>query len=142
MAILLKNIKQLLQVREATVDKVSGKDMKHLPKIDNAFLLMENGVISDFGPMSQLPESKSFEEIDCTDRFVLPSWCDSHTHIVYAGNREQEFVDRINGLSYEEYDNDEKDNGALDAHWGAEVTYDFWQDIFNRNSFVTWRNRL
>lgn len=105
MAILLKNIKQLLQVREATVDKVSGKDMKHLPKIDNAFLLMEYGVISDFGPMSQLPESKNFEEIDCTDRFVLPSWCDSHTHIVYAGNREQEFVDRINGLSYEEIAN-------------------------------------
>ncbi|WP_339659910.1 imidazolonepropionase [Croceibacter atlanticus] len=105
MAILLKNIKQLLQVREATVDKVSGKDMKHLPKIDNAFLLMENGVISDFGPMSQLPESKNFEEIDCTGRFVLPSWCDSHTHIVYAGNREQEFVDRINGLSYEEIAN-------------------------------------
>ncbi len=105
MAILLKNIKQLLQVREATVDKVSGKDMKLLPKIDNAFLLMENGVISDFGPMSQLPESKNFEEIDCTGRFVLPSWCDSHTHIVYAGNREQEFVDRINGLSYEEIAN-------------------------------------
>ena len=79
--------------------------MKHLPKIDNAFLLIENGMISDFGPMSQLAESKNFEEIDCTGRFVLPSWCDSHTHIVYAGNREQEFVDRINGLSYEEIAN-------------------------------------
>jgi imidazolonepropionase len=105
MAILLKNIKQLLQVREASIQKVSGKEMKLLPKIDNAYLVMENGLISDFGPMSQLPDLKDVEEIDCTDRFVLPSWCDSHTHIVYAGNREQEFVDRINGLSYEEIAN-------------------------------------
>jgi imidazolonepropionase len=105
MAILLKNIKQLLQVREASIQKVSGKEMKLLPKIDNAYLVMENGLISDFGPMSQLQDLKDVEEIDCTDRFVLPSWCDSHTHIVYAGNREQEFVDRINGLSYEEIAN-------------------------------------
>lgn len=102
MRILLKNIKELLQIREAHITKVSGSDMKILPRLKNAFLLIENDCIADFGVMNNLNGITADKTIDATGKIVLPSWCDSHTHIVYAGNRENEFVERINGLSYEE----------------------------------------
>jgi imidazolonepropionase len=105
MKTLFINIKELLQVREQYIDKVSGADMSVLPKIENAFLLVENNIIIDFGPMENCPALQNTSIIDATDRVVLPTWIDSHTHIVYAGNRIQEFVDRINGLSYEEIAN-------------------------------------
>ena len=105
MTTLIINIKELLQVRDITITRVSGKDMKHLPTIKNAFIIIENGVIANFGEMKDLPNIKAGNVIDAKGKMVLPSWCDSHTHIVYAGNREQEFVDRINGLSYEEIAN-------------------------------------
>jgi len=105
MITLITNIKELLQVRETSVSKVSGAEMAVLPTIKNAFLLIENNLIADFGLMENLPEVKADEIIDATGRIVLPTWCDSHTHIVYAGNREQEFVDRINGFTYEEIAN-------------------------------------
>ena len=99
------NIKELIQVRETSVKKVSGKEMNILPTIKNAFLIIKNGLIFDFGKMSNLEEYSFDKKTDCTGKMILPAWCDSHTHIVYAGNREQEFVDRINGLSYEEIAN-------------------------------------
>ncbi|MBA4275719.1 imidazolonepropionase [Flavobacterium sp.] len=103
MKTLIINIKELLQVRDASVSKVSGAEMAVLPTIKNAYLVIENDLITDFGAMESLPENLNPEKcIDADEKIVLPSWCDSHTHIVYAGNREQEFVDRINGLSYEE----------------------------------------
>jgi imidazolonepropionase len=102
MKTLFINIKELIQVREASVLKVSGAEMAILPKIDNAFLLIENNLIVDYGQMSNCPEIENIEVIDVTGKVILPTWVDSHTHIVYAGNRIQEFVDRINGLSYEE----------------------------------------
>tara|TARA_R110002124_G_scaffold227889_1_gene393245 strand:- start:152729 stop:153967 length:1239 start_codon:yes stop_codon:yes gene_type:complete len=102
MKILLINIDQLLQVYEAPPAKVSGAEMKQLPSIKNAWLLTEDDVILDFGKMEDLTQLSVEKTIDCSGKIVLPSWCDSHTHIVYAGNREQEFVDRINGLSYQE----------------------------------------
>jgi len=102
MTTLITNIKELLQVEEQPKEMVCGKDMKLLPSIKNAFLLIEDDCIKDFGSMNNLPTLNTNTTIDATDRIVLPTWCDSHTHIVYAGNREQEFVDRINGLSYEE----------------------------------------
>lgn len=105
MITLIINIKELLQVRETSVSKVSGAEMAILPTIQNAFLILKDNLIADFGPMENLPEIKADKIIDATGRIVLPSWCDSHTHIVYAGNREQEFVDRINGFSYEEIAN-------------------------------------
>jgi len=105
MTLLLTNIKELLQVREQHILKVSGSEMKELPTIKNAWLLIENGKIADFGTMETIPELTADETIDATGKIVLPTWCDSHTHIVYAGNREQEFADRINGLSYEEIAN-------------------------------------
>lgn len=105
MKTLLINIKELLQVRPTPIDKVSGTDMATLPAIQNAFLLIENNLISDFGKMEDLPKIPEAQIIDATGKTVLPAWCDSHTHVVYAGNRVQEFVDRINGLSYEEIAN-------------------------------------
>ena len=105
MQTLLINIKELLQVRETNVNKLSGSEMATLPTIKNAFLLTENDRIKDFGPMENCPPTENFKVIDVDGKTVLPAWCDSHTHIVYAGNREQEFVDRINGLTYEEIAN-------------------------------------
>ncbi|WP_114491716.1 imidazolonepropionase [Candidatus Ulvibacter alkanivorans] len=102
MKLLLTNIKELVQVREVAPNKVSGADMKTLPTLKNAFLYVENGRIANFGNMADMPEYAGFKTIDCTDKMVLPAWCDSHTHLVYAGNREQEFVDRIHGLTYQE----------------------------------------
>lgn len=102
MKILIKNIKELLQVREPGVKLVAGKGMSVLPAICDAYLLLEKDIIAAFGTMDECPEPDGAEVIDAAGKTVLPTWCDSHTHIVYAGNREQEFVDRINGLSYEE----------------------------------------
>ncbi|WP_372801771.1 imidazolonepropionase [Lutibacter sp.] len=105
MTTLIINIKELLQVENTPKKMVAGKDMKVLPTIKNAFLLINDDCIIDFGQMKDLSEITSDELIDATGKIVLPTWCDSHTHIVYAGNREQEFVDRINGLTYEEIAN-------------------------------------
>ncbi len=102
MKLLFENIKELLQVRTEGVRRVIGADMAILPTIKNAYLLIENGRIADFGSMDNLPNFNKVEVIDASDKMILPSWCDSHTHIVYVGNREGEFVDRIKGLSYQE----------------------------------------
>ncbi len=105
MRILFKNIKELVQVREDKISFVSGAEMNILPSIKNAYLLIENDTISDYGKMMDCPDFKVDKIVDASDKIILPTWCDSHTHIVYAGNREGEFVDRINGLSYEEIAN-------------------------------------
>lgn len=102
MSILLTHIKQLLQVREHAPQYLSGTEMKELPILENAWVLLEEDKIKDYGTMDNLPKFKISETIDCTGRVVLPSWIDSHTHLIFAGTREQEFVDRINGLSYQE----------------------------------------
>ena len=81
---------------------VSGKEMNELPTLSNAYLITENETITDFGPMNEIPEVSADIVIDASGKLLLPTWCDSHTHLVYAGNREEEFVDRIRGLSYEE----------------------------------------
>lgn len=101
---LITNIKELLQVRESHTDKVSGAEMAVLPAIKDAFLLIKNDTIRAFGKMEDCPQYDG-QTLDASGKTVLPTWCDSHTHIVYAGNREQEFVDRINGLTYEEIAN-------------------------------------
>ncbi|MBL7921744.1 MAG: imidazolonepropionase [Bacteroidia bacterium] len=103
--LLIKNIKTLVQVRDEAPEKVCGKDMAVLPCIENAWLAIDSGLIADYGSMDDFPgitDWKGLDVIDATDRIILPCYADSHTHIVYAGNREGEFVDRINGLSYEE----------------------------------------
>lgn len=105
MSILIINIKELLQVRDSNILNVSGKDMKVLPTLKNAYVLIEDDTIIDYGIMDDLIKFDADDVIDAAGKIVLPAWCDSHTHIVYAGHREQEFVDRINGLSYEEIAN-------------------------------------
>ncbi len=105
MKTLLINIKELLQIRSLAVKKVVGLDMKVLPSLKNAYVLLEDELILDFGLMENCPNKGVDLVIDAAGKMVLPSWCDSHTHLVYAGNREQEFVDRINGMSYEEIAN-------------------------------------
>ncbi|MBN8703118.1 MAG: imidazolonepropionase [Bacteroidetes bacterium] len=105
MRILIKNIKTLVQVEEKPRTMVIGKEMKTLPCINDAWLAIEDGLILDCGSMNDFPgitDWNNLHLIDATDKLVFPSWCDSHTHIVYAGSREGEFVDRINGLTYEE----------------------------------------
>jgi len=102
MKLILTNIKELVQVRETSVSKVSGAEMSQLPTLKNAWLLIKDDRIADFGSMPNIPKIEAFKTIDCSGKMVLPTWCDSHSHLVYAGNREQEFVDRINGLSYQE----------------------------------------
>jgi len=97
------NIKQLSGIQEdISVLKLKGKEMGILNTIENAYLETENGLISGFGKMENLPESNNTKLVDCTGKIILPAWCDSHTHLVFAGTRETEFVDRINGLTYEE----------------------------------------
>ena len=104
--ILLINIKNLLQVRDLETSYVSGKEMSLIPSIKSAYLLIDNGIIKDFGEMKNSPKNlEKFNTVDCKGKMVLPSWCDSHTHIVYAGNRSNEFIDRIKGLSYNEIAN-------------------------------------
>lgn len=100
--LLIKNIKELLQIRSERTTKLSGKEMRSLPTIKDAWLYVKNGKIEDYGRMNDWPGIDVDEEIDATGKMLLPSWIDSHTHLVYAGNREQEFVDRINGLTYQE----------------------------------------
>ncbi|WP_347838475.1 imidazolonepropionase [uncultured Draconibacterium sp.] len=106
MKLLLENIKELVQVEEHPVLFKAGKDMAKVDTIKNAFVIIRDELIEDFGPMEQLKD-KYFDddlliEIDCSNRLVYPSYCDSHTHLVYPAPREKEFVDRIKGLSYEE----------------------------------------
>ena len=103
MRLLISNIKQLHQVETGTPrSRVAGQDMAVMPYIDNAWLLAENGLIHSFGEMASMPETRADETLDATGKMVLPAWCDSHTHLVFAAPRDGEFVDRIKGLSYEE----------------------------------------
>ncbi len=106
MRILVVNIKELVQVEEQPVRKVSGIDMAGLMTVRDAWLLAEDGSIAGFGDMADLdpslPDSRNTMVLDATGRMVFPSFCDSHTHLVYAGSREIEYIDKIKGLSYEE----------------------------------------
>lgn len=103
MRILLTEIKSLVQVEtDKQKSKISGKKMKELPSIENAWLLIENDIIHSFGSMQHLPDYHADKTINLKGKIVLPSWVDSHTHLVFAEPREKEFVDKINGLSYAE----------------------------------------
>jgi imidazolonepropionase len=103
MSLLIKNIKGLVQVREEAPLKLSGSEMAHLPILENAWLLLVEDKIHSFGPMSQVDSALPAQEvIDASGRYVFPAFVDSHTHLVFAGSREREFVDKISGLSYEE----------------------------------------
>src|ERR1043166_4641111 len=100
MRLLIKNIRTLVQTGE-TPAVIAGSAMKKLSCIDNAWLAMDGDKILSFGTMYEFPGITDWTDltvIDATNKVVFPCWCDSHTHIVYAGSREGEFADRINGL--------------------------------------------
>ena len=103
--VLIKNIKGLVQFGEDLPLLRKGSEMKELPVLNNAFLALEDGVIVAYGAMNDwggITDWRDLEVIDAEGKFVLPAFCDSHTHTVFAKSREEEFVDRINGLTYEE----------------------------------------
>lgn len=108
MAVLVKNIKKLVQAEPAPIRFRAGGEMKDLPCIDDAYLLAVDGKIADYGKMSDFSEKmlegimEKVEIVDATGKMVFPAFCDSHSHIVYAGSREIEYIDKIKGLSYEE----------------------------------------
>ena len=102
MDLLIKNIKGLVQVRDAPPQKVCGSEMAELPITGNAWLFANDGTIVEYGLMEDLAGSEASEIIDASGRFVMPCFVDSHTHLVFAASRENEFVDKLNGLSYEE----------------------------------------
>ena len=101
-SILVKHIKQLVNVREQTT-LLRGIALAELPVIEDAFLLIEDGIIADYGHMYELqlkvPQLPK-HIIDADGQFVLPTWCDSHTHLVFAKTREEEFIDKLKGMSY------------------------------------------
>ncbi len=102
MRTLVKNIKEIVQVEATPALRVMGKDMARLNTVKDAYLVVEDGRFSAFGPMAELAEQRFDKEIDAGGGMVFPSFCDSHTHLVYAGSREIEYCDKIRGLSYEE----------------------------------------
>lgn len=104
MRTLITDIRQLVQVEEGkpALSRVAGADMKNLCVIENAWLHLEGDRIAAFGTMENVPEMQVDRHLSAKGGMVLPAWCDSHTHLVFAEPREQEFVDRINGLSYAE----------------------------------------
>lgn len=102
MSLLVKNIGVIVGVDESGRERVAGKDMAHVDTVVNGWLLTDGARIKDYGSMETLPDAHGCEVIDAGGGWLFPSFCDSHTHIVYAGSREQEFLDKINGLSYEE----------------------------------------
>jgi len=130
MITLITNIKELLQVRKEHVSKISGKSMAILPTIKNAYLIIKDDLIFDFGEIKNEPSLKADKIIDANNKIVLPTWCDSHTHIVFAGNRESEFVDRINGLTYEEIANN--GGGILNSAKKLQETSE--EDLFTQAS--------
>ena len=105
MSKLIINIKELIQIRDKNISFLSAKEMDTLPSINNAYLLIENGKISEFGKMSEISKIDNVETIDAKNKIVLPCWCDSHTHSVYTGNRSDEYLQRIKGVSYQEIAN-------------------------------------
>ena len=102
MRTIIKNIKELVQVEHQPKLRAQGKEMAQMETIKDAYLIVENGTIKEFGEMKALKEQTFDHEVDATGRMVFPSFCDSHTHLVYAGSREIEYCDKIRGLSYEE----------------------------------------
>ena len=102
MNLLVKNIGTLVGIDESGRTRVAGAEMDSIATLENAWLLTDGTRIKDYGTMESLSATEECEQLDAQGGWLFPSFCDSHTHIVYSGSREQEFLDKINGLSYEE----------------------------------------
>lgn len=102
-ATIITNIKRLINTRQQN-ELLRGEKLAELPSVENAYLVIENGIIAEYGEMDKLgwADSSNDNLIDATGQMVLPAWCDSHTHLVFAASREEEFVDKLKGLSYAE----------------------------------------
>src|SRR6188508_967539 len=98
--ILITNIKGLVQIREQALSFVAGKDMAELPVLQNSFIAFKDGIIASFGSMTELGVQQASQVIDASGKFVFPSFVDSHTHLVFAASREEEFVMKIKGATY------------------------------------------
>jgi imidazolonepropionase len=135
MGLLIKNIKGLIQVEDDPKLKVCGEEMSSIGLISDAYLYLEGDIISDFGPMKHLEGCPGMNDlsgntiIDASGRFVFPSFCDSHTHLVYAGSREAEFTDKIKGLTYEEIAR--RGGGILNSAMRLRETSE--DDLFNQS---------
>ena len=133
--LLIKNIRCLVQTEDVTKLKVSGNEMSEINTITDAFLYIRDGFINDFGKMKDLKtgnmliEYPQVEIIDANGRLVFPSFCDSHTHLVYAGSREIEYTDKIRGLSYEEIA--KRGGGILNSSKKLHETSE--DDLFNQS---------
>jgi imidazolonepropionase len=103
MTTLISNIKLLVNTREE-FHLLRGKELSHLPCVENAFLIIEDDRIAEYGEMKEVKfrEADFTSHINASGKMILPCWCDSHTHLVFAGSRESEFVDKIKGMSYAE----------------------------------------
>jgi imidazolonepropionase len=141
--LLIVNIKELIQTEDFIRQKVSGKEMSDLNTVNNAFLYISDGIIEEFGKMSVLDKgdvpymNSSVKRLDATGKLVFPSFCDSHTHIVYAGSREAEFADRIRGLTYEEIAS--RGGGILNSASRLHVTTEeelFLQSMIRVNEII------
>ena len=105
MKTIIKNISEIIQVEETARKWVAGKDMNLLKTIKNAFIEIQDDIILSFGNMNDwkgIEDWNNTEVIDAGNGMVFPSYCDSHTHLVFSNSRENEFIDRIQGLSYQE----------------------------------------
>ena len=101
--ILIRNIKGLVQVRDHGTAALAGNAMASLPILENSYLVIQNGLIEQYGSMNDLPATASAKTVlDASGRFVFPSFVDSHTHLIFAASREEEFVMKIKGATYEE----------------------------------------
>jgi imidazolonepropionase len=100
--ILIRNIQGLVQVREGVTQAIAGNAMAELPILKDAYLILHEGRIQEYGSMKNLPANQAATVIDATGRFVFPSFVDSHTHLVFAASREEEFVMKIKGATYAE----------------------------------------
>jgi len=132
MKTIIQNISQLIQVRDKEINAIVGSEMKTLPIIENAFIEIEDGIIVNFGSMKDIQGTdyaNTTRVINADGKIVMPTWVDSHTHIVYANSREKEFVDRINGLSYE--DIAKNGGGILNSAKKLHNTSEF--DLFERS---------
>lgn len=133
--ILIKNIKGLAGIQEESQSPLRGNELANLQMLENAYLAIENGRIADFGSMEELAgvvDWTDLQVIDAEGKFVLPAFCDSHSHLVFAKSREEEFVDRIKGLGYEEIG--KKGGGILNsARKLAEMSEDdLFEDAMKR----------
>ena len=126
---LVKNIGTLVGIDESGRERVEGRAMAEIATLENAWLLTKDGRIVDYGTMDSLPGVEGCELLDARGGWLFPSFCDSHTHIVFAGSREREFLDKINGLSYEEIAN--RGGGILNS---ADRLHDTSEDELYRQA--------